>query len=313
MTVEDLLQRRFVEYSGAQFQKLFYEIMKISNKDDFEMPEPYGNVGDYKCDGYLISKGHYFACYSPSNPTEEFKESYINSKLESDLSGLINNIKSGIWKYPLKEFIFILNMKYINTVPAPVLSKKQELEKTYEITIHIWTTYELKLIFNSLSLEEKKFILEKVYINEKDIDFNGAIISKIIEHMSTCTYTRVQPHNIMEFESKIIFNKLSDERKSELLCASYNIDELEKYMDNLSSDCCSIIQTLVINLYNESKTHFPQSSDLQFDYIKDKIYPITEDMDSMKIKMINDTKMCIMSKFIENCTIFESEVKAYED
>ena len=57
MTVEDLLQRKFVEYSGVQFQKIFYEIMKVSNEEDFEMHEPYGNVGNYKSDRYLISKG----------------------------------------------------------------------------------------------------------------------------------------------------------------------------------------------------------------------------------------------------------------
>lgn len=313
MGIEEMLQRRFVEYSGYQFQKLFYEIMRNKYGADFDMPQPYGNVGDFKSDGYLRTTGTFFACYAPENPSDDTKASSMISKLISDLQGLQINIDNKIWKNSFDEFTFVVNMKYSNITPAPLLVKKEELqiglEKKYgkKIKINILTQYDLKTIFNTLTLSQQRFILEKIYIHDGDYEFDGAIISKIIEHFMHTKSVIVKPHNIMDLNNKISFNGLSKERGDALSYASYNISSLEMYLESLSSDAFTCLQNIVIKLYEEAINKYPDNTNFQFDYICDNLYVINDEVKGIYIKNICDTRLIIMSKFFENCSIFRSE------
>ena len=313
MSIEDMLQRRFVEYSGYQFQKLFYEIMRNKYDADFDMPQPYGNVGDFKSDGYLRTTGTFFACYAPENPSDDTKASSMISKLISDLEGLQINIDNKIWQNSFNEFTFVVNMKYSNIVPAPLLVKKEELQigliKKYrkKIKINILTQYDLKITFNTLTLSQQRFILEKVYIHDADYEFDGSIISKIIEHFMHTKPIIAKPHNIMDFDNKIIFNGLSKERGDSLSYASYNISSLEMYLESLSSDSCSCLQNIVVKLYEEAIKEYPDNTNLQFDYVCNNLFVIDDETKSIYIKSICDTRLIIMSKFFENCSIFKSE------
>lgn len=313
MGVEELLQRRFVDFSGNQFQKLFFEIMRCKYHDLFVMPEAYGNVGDFKCDGILTNEGFYFACYAPENPYDSTIANPICKKLEDDLKGLEVRIDDGTWKTILNKFVFVINMKYSNTIPAPVYTKAQGLERSLcekykrEIKISLRTQYDLKLIFLGLDSKLQQFILNKIYYHEEDINFDGSIIATIIEHFHHNIVNKVGVHNIMQFKDKLTFNNLSSERCADLECASYNISALELFLRELSSDSLVILQSTIVNLYNDSKEKFPNDSNSQFDYIKNKIYVIPNGSSDASIKSINETVLIIMSKFFENCTIFESE------
>ncbi|MGM9972280.1 MAG: hypothetical protein ACI35W_07710 [Anaeroplasmataceae bacterium] len=315
MTIEEMLQRRFVEYFGFQFQKLFFEIMRNYYGDDFEMPHPYGSEGDYKSDGYLKSKGIFFACYAPENPSEYNDATAMISKLRSDLNGLISKIiDEKKWLYPLNGFTFVLNLKFNNEAPAPLLSEKQNLEanllKKFNrlIPINIITQYDLKLLFNQLDIAKQKYILEKVYVFDEDMEFDGTIIAKIIEYFSNKEIKPVKPHNLMDMTEKIKFNNLSIERESELIYAAFNISALENYLSSYSPDAQEILQTLVLNLYEDSKKNYPNNSNLQYDFIKEGLFD-SKDSYGIKLKIINNTKAIIMSKFFENCSIFESVMK----
>lgn len=314
MTIEDLLQRKFIEYSGFQFQKLFYEIMRNKNGDDFEMPEHYGSCGDFKCDGFLKSTGFYFACYSPENPYDDTKADAIISKLNNDLNGLQKRIDDGTWKIPFNGFIFVVNMKYVNTVPAPVFPDAQNLEISLKakygdhFQIKIWTQYDLKRIFLGLDSAIQNFIINKVYFHEEDIDFSGGTVALILEHFSSLDPKKVPIHNIMDFKRKMIFNNLSEERKCDLECASYSVSSLEIYLEELGDNSTQTLQTLLVELYEKAKIEFPNDSNLQFDYIKENIYPMDHISSKQNIKEINCTKLIIMSKFFENCSIFQSEM-----
>ena len=313
MAIEELLQRRFVDFSGYQFQKLFYEIMRNKYGDIFVMPEPYGNVGDFKCDGILANEGSYFACYAPENPHDDTIAKPMISKFESDLKGLEDKIDDGTWKTDFNRFIFVVNMKYRTSVPTLLVSKAQELEKSLlnkysrKIDVVIWTQYDLKRIFLTLDSTCQLFILNRVYIHEEDIDFNGSIVATIIEHFYDVPTKKVAIHNIMQFKNKLKFNNLSKERCDDLECASYSISALEVYLQELSSDSLNSLQSMIINLYEDSKKEFPDDSNSQFDFIKNKMFPIENGSSSILIKSVNDTVLIIMSKFFENCSIFESE------
>lgn len=315
MSLESILQQKFVDYSGQQFQKIFYEIMRAKYGTDFEMPLPYGNVGDYKCDGYLKSENKYYACYSPENPYDMTNATAMNSKFESDLKGLVEKIKAGVWMYELKCFVFVCNLKYNMAFPAPVVTKKQELELwlksqlTNDVYIELITQHDLKLTFNTLSTQQMEYILKKSYFHEEEINFDGTLIPTIIEHFSSTDIKKVELHNIMEFKDKLKFNNLSGERSAALVSASYDVVELENYLSNLDPKMIEKLQSIVVDLYLKSKEKYSNSSDLQFDYIKNNLYDTGEMYNSPTRKSINDTKLTIMAKFFENCTIFESELK----
>ena len=312
MTINEMLNLRFIEYDGMQFQKLFYEIMRNRYGTDFDMPTPYGIYGDYKCDGYLRTEGAFYACYAPENPSVDTNASEMKSKITSDLEGLIKNIKAEVWKCEFKKFVFVVNMKSKRTVPSPLITKKFELEKEIEDSlgkkceIDIITQYDLSLIFNELDPTKQRFILEKVYINDFDFEFDGSVISKIIEYFSLKCDDVVKPHNIMELEDKIKFNNLSEKRGDILLYASFNNSSLQNYLEEMGEDACDILQSIVLNLYQKALKLYPDNSNFQFDYICEKLYPLDETMGNSK--SITNSKYIIMSLFFENCSIFKSEV-----
>lgn len=313
MTLEDMLNARFTEYDGIQFQKLFYEIMRVKYNTDFEMPWPYGNVGDYKCDGYYKPDGAFYACYAPENPSVDTNASEMIKKINSDIEGLKLQIKVGKWKCPFLKFVFVVNMKNKKTCPSPLLVRKYEIESELEsyygrkIEVSIITQYDLKIIFNSLEKNEQEFILNKVFIYDNEFEFDGAIISKIIEHFSTKVVRQVKIHNIMEFEEKIKFNNLNQDRGDALEYASFNIAALENYFEELGNSSEETLQTALVSLYNDAKKEYPDNQNLQFDYIKDNLYQISEGDSSIIKKKVTDSTLIIMSKYFENCSIFESE------
>ena len=310
MNLEGMLRQKFWEYDGNQFQKLFYEIMRAKYGADFDMPQPFGSLGDYKCDGYLNSSGTFYACYGPELINDSTAEK-IKSKLRGDVRGLVKNIKDGKWLKPLNKFVFVLNLRNENYPPLPVCVEKQNLEEelftefSRTIPIEVITQYDLSVAFNTLTVNEQKYILEKAFINDPVFDFDGSIIAKIIEHFATHNTVKARLHEIMKFESKIIFNNLNEERSAELGQASYSNAALQNYLEKLGEDACGILQSAILELYRKSCDEFPDDSNLQYDYIKSNLYLINDS--TVSVKLINDSKAIIMSYFFENCTIFKSE------
>jgi hypothetical protein len=313
MNLEEMLNLRFVEYDGIQFQKLFYEIMRVKYGTDFEMPWAYGNAGDYKCDGYHKTEQAFYACYAPENPTMDTDASSMIKKLTDDICGLKKNIKEGKWGYSISKFVFVVNMKIKKACPAPLLSKMSEIESDLQkefskkIDVSTMTQYDLKIIFNTLEKEKQEFILKKAYVHDSDFEFDGAIVSKIIEHFSSVDTIKVGIHDIMEFHKKIEFNNISKERGDALEHASYSIAALEIYFEELGSSSGEILQSTVLSLYDKAKTEYPENQDLQFDFIKNSLYTISDSDSSEFKKKVSDSVLIIMSKFFENCSIFESE------
>lgn len=50
----------FLEKKGTEFQDWFAKLASDAHGADFEIVRPYGNQGDWKCDGRMVSTGTVF-------------------------------------------------------------------------------------------------------------------------------------------------------------------------------------------------------------------------------------------------------------
>ena len=114
----------------------------------------------------------------------------------------------------------------------------------------------------------------------------------------------------MEFEKKIAFNNLDDNRASDLLSASYSINTIDQVLDEL--DSTGLLQEqlsdLLRKIYEEAKDKLSDENQI-FDYIISKLMETSStDLREIDLKIIRETVLIIMSKYFENCTIFEKDL-----
>jgi hypothetical protein len=94
------LRTAFLEKKGTEFQDWFAKLASDAYGADFEVVRPYGNQGDWKCDGRRVSSGTVFQCYGPETPTDR----KIIEKIDTDFAGAM--VK---WPDFLKVWIFVHN------------------------------------------------------------------------------------------------------------------------------------------------------------------------------------------------------------
>lgn len=301
-----MFENKIYKCFGYEFQNLFFEIMKTIYNDEFIMPKPQGRLGDKKNDGFIPSKGEYFAVYGPE--TYDLDINYTVSKLETDFTGLFENIKNGEWKYELKKFIFVVNTRNNNTFPVSLVQKAEELSQTYSVEICLWGSYEIRQLFERLTLENKRFILQ-CYVVLDNISLNLPVLNELVDKINSSNYDKSKIDGFMEFENKIKFNNLSENRAADLLSASFNINALDLALNEL--DSTGVIQEqlayLLKKVYDEGKTKC-ENEDQIFDYLIEKLMEeSSNNLKSVNLKIVRETILIVVSKYFENCTIFEKE------
>jgi len=90
----------FLERKGTEFQDWFAKLASDAHGADFEIVRPYGNQGDWKCDGRIVSTGTVFQCYGPETPTDK----KTIAKIDEDFVGAINK-----WPGFMKAWVFVHN------------------------------------------------------------------------------------------------------------------------------------------------------------------------------------------------------------
>lgn len=61
-----MFKNKVYEYDAQAFESLFTLVMQKNNKN-FEQVKPYGNIGDWKNDGFDKTLGVYYQVYSPED------------------------------------------------------------------------------------------------------------------------------------------------------------------------------------------------------------------------------------------------------
>lgn len=97
--------------TGINFQSAVSAVLKAyyySHNLTYEVPSPYG--GDDKNDGWVKEHKLFYQIYSPplGSVSQSFNKS-IRNKFSTDLEGLLNKIKDGMWGGEIEHFVFIVN------------------------------------------------------------------------------------------------------------------------------------------------------------------------------------------------------------
>ena len=141
---ESRFENLFRAAKGNEFQSLFERLMGLAYKADFIAYRPWGNQGDRKNDGFLISERRLFQVYTPNEMTS--KEAIAKST--EDFEGAKLH-----WRTHFDKWTFAHNAT--DGLPPHV----QELLLNFEgtnpgITLESWGLEEVRLIFRKLSNED---------------------------------------------------------------------------------------------------------------------------------------------------------------
>ena len=148
---------------GKEFERKIGDILSCAY-DDFIDPEPYGNEGDWGCDGYVDGGRTVFACYGSGQASRE--SSYLKSKVRKDLD-------RAFVKWPMMEqWTFITNAK-----PSPTFAQKvwEPLKNEYSnkagrsLKLNLWGYREIHKLLFSLGRSDLDFVFPGF---ADDRDFN---------------------------------------------------------------------------------------------------------------------------------------------
>jgi hypothetical protein len=284
------------ESKGLAFEAIFTAIMDYA-EPDFRQIKPWGNIGDRKNDGYIKSKGIFFQVFAPEDIRLKCTEAV--SKLKRDFSGLLSQ-----WS-PVNEFYFVLNDEY-KGVPADV-----------EITINQLIT-ENKLVNGGIiaakDLENKLFSLaddqiQTIIGNIPDpsriqLDFN--VLNEVIDYIMRLSLAQPLPPDIKmpDWDQKIKFNQLSKATALRLNNGYFQVNSLQKYLDNNGNFLADTLRDKMNEIYISEKKIY--SGDELFWSIVKKASPRNE-------ASFQSAVIVIMAKYFEACDIFERPEEVSND
>ncbi len=123
-----MLKIALLEKKGSAFEDLFVQAAIALWGDDFEPWKPQGSVGDFKCDGYLISEQTVFQCNAP----EKFQASTVAGKIQDDFEGARMHFGAG-----MKKWVFVHNQKELPSKAEMLINELRE--KYPDIKIRVWS------------------------------------------------------------------------------------------------------------------------------------------------------------------------------
>ncbi|WP_265452182.1 hypothetical protein [Aeromonas salmonicida] len=111
MNLRDQFKLKVFQSEGAEYEKLFNDLMKLSTPG-FRSVKSHGNIGDRGNDGWVQSEGKYYQVYAPAELFKNTDEAI--KKVKSDfvkLKKYWNEIS------PIKSFYYVLNDKFKGVSP----------------------------------------------------------------------------------------------------------------------------------------------------------------------------------------------------
>ncbi|MBN8242915.1 hypothetical protein JF546_07830 [Nitratireductor aquimarinus] len=138
----------FLMKKGTAFQDWFAELAGYAFGSDFEAVRPYGNQGDWKCDGRRLSSGTIFQCYAP----ESVSDQNTIAKIDADLVGAVEK-----WPGFIKRWVFVHNDP--RGVP-PAVAAHLDLKRSEhpDLEIEIWSEADLAELFGMMSPDAKRLM-----------------------------------------------------------------------------------------------------------------------------------------------------------
>jgi len=293
-----LFKLQIHESEGNTFEKLFTQIMNYADPE-FEQIDPWGNIGDRKCDGRIQSKGIYYQVFAPKDSNKSYPDAI--RKLRNDFNGLIKQ-----WP-EVREYYFVLNDKFrgVHADSALIIDKlikENHLAKGR--------------IFIAKDIEETVFRLEDdqiLVITGCLLDLNqvtaldySVVKEVVMKILKLPIISRSGEIKYPDWNEKILFNKLSPTTKSYLDFASQKLGSLNQYLSN-ESFLAEELQHQLTGLYDELKNNSQFNEDeFSGDYI---FWEVVKKCSPRNESAFESAVITIMSKYFESCDIFEEPIK----
>jgi hypothetical protein len=135
-----VFERDFLKKGGNEFQDWFADLMEKAYPNDFQRVRPYGNIGDHKCDGYLVSTKTVFQVYAPY----AIDLATLLDKIDEDFLGA-----EAHWAERMRCWTFVHNDH--RGLPAPAVQKLHDLRAQHKpLDVNTWSLEELRGIMRNL-------------------------------------------------------------------------------------------------------------------------------------------------------------------
>jgi hypothetical protein len=288
---------------GKSYEDIFTSVQMLLDIT-FRKIKPYGNVGDKKNDGFLPKTGNYFQVYAPENPENPRTIKNAISKLVNDFSGLYKSWNDTI---PIQKFHFVINDKQRGCPPDLEL-KIGDLRNLYpSIEFATYTLDNLLDDFCKLSQEDMEKI---VGVIPNFGEYETASIpefQKIIDHLLIQTKddnTNEDESLIkLEFEEKILFNKLTSDIAEMLRMAEIQSYILDDYFSNNEDKYLKTkLRNILSQMYISEKVQFEQINELNSSLIFFKLLDyITQNKSTESL----NASLILMAFYFDACDIFE--------
>jgi len=283
-----IFRNRLLESDGNSFEHLFTTIMNYA-EPEFKQIKPWGKIGDRKNDGYIKTKGIYYQVYAP----EDLRSNYPDmvKKLKDDFSGLLAN-----WSQ-INEFYFLVNDKFkgVNAEAEKIMNQlitNNNLSKGGIITASF---LEEKLF--SLSDDQIKVVIG-IIPDPSKIKLEYNTLNEVISHIMELSLEQAHVSEILmpDWDEKIKFNQLSSATAHLLNNGYFQINNLQKYLDNNSQFLADDLRDKMNEIYIYEKSK--HTGDELFWAIVNKASP-------KNISSYQSAVIVIMAKYFEACDIFE--------
>ena len=216
-----MFENTFLRSNGLAFEELFKTVMKHRFGSDFVSVRPYGNIGDRKMDGYLISEKTVFQCYAPTTLVQH----KLLAKITEDFVGAKEH-----WKEDMTRWRLVHNQT--SDLPPDALMKFLELQRSYKPVRIDELRYEE---FRSLTLELELGSLEDIFgivPTERSLDnLSSEELRKVIENISQQEAPAKPPLSIPTKE-KLSWNQLSEDTRGMIEHGRVRSRFVEEYFIN---------------------------------------------------------------------------------
>lgn len=283
-------QLKVLESSGNEFQDLFVRIMERAFPDEFEAVRPYGNQGDWKCDGRLSRC--YFQCYAPNTLTD----TRTIEKINDDLHGCIQK-----WGDSVREWTFVHNSA--SGLPPRVRKYVDQLrEENSNIVISEWNRNRLWAVLESLPYSKRSEVLGHVPSSTEVSNFSHAELAIIVKFLARTEYDDTLIDDVLPVDEKIRRNRLGIHSRRLIMIGVGGAPKVNAYISRHPDPSLGEeIRRTIVAKYEELRHIHSDDPDLVFGNMCSFV------ADGSLDPKVQGAALAVVGYFFLSCDIFEIE------
>ncbi|MBN2964273.1 hypothetical protein JWV37_05745 [Sulfurospirillum sp. T05] len=287
-----LFKNKIHEANGQKFEDLFSVIMNYK-EPDFCQIKPWGNIGDRKNDGCILSKGIYFQVHAP----EDVKKSYpeVIKKIQTDFNGLQSQ-----WDN-IQEFYYVLNDKYQGVHPDALQLLETIKQSNSLKECKFLVAKDLENILYSLDDDQIIAIAGNIPNPANLVSLDYDILNEILEHLKGKSLNSgTEKIVVPDWDKKIKFNNLTSYDNTILTNGYFQLGTLSEYLKNNSDFTAQELQNKISAIYQELAQSYSGS---------ELFWELVNEISPRSSSEYQSQSIVIMSMYFETCDIFEEPVQ----